>query len=273
MPMTHTAALLAASALTLVLPPPAAAQTNTAPTIPAPGATGTAPAAMDGTRFIQAREPGQYRASELIGGGVYGADGARIGDINDVLVDGRGQVAAVVLGVGGFLGIGEKSVAVPMQALRFEADAPGGGAGPAITVPPLTSNPVAPVAPGAGPAIVPPAGTTGTAETARARRATPDRIVVQLTRQQLEQAPAFRDDARRAAAGAGAGTTGAAPDGAAGNPPSTAVGRAIDRAQGDPIRPDGTPGNPPGTVVGRAIDRALGTDTTGANPGGAGGTR
>ena len=43
-------------------------------------------------------------------------------------------------------------------------------------------------------------------------------------------------------------------DGTPGNPPSTAVGRAIDRAQGDPIRPDGTPGNPPGTAVGRAID-------------------
>lgn len=62
------------------------------------------------------------------------------------------------------------------------------------------------------------------------------------------------------------------PDGTPGNPPSTATGRAVDRAQGEAPRPDGTPGNPPGTAAGRAIDRALGTNTTGANPGGAAST-
>ncbi|WP_207541321.1 PRC-barrel domain-containing protein [Sabulicella rubraurantiaca] len=59
------------------------------------------------------------------------------------------------------------------------------------------------------------------------------------------------------------------PDGAPGNPPSTATGRAVDRAQGEVPRPDGTPGNPPGTAVGRAVDSTLGTNTTGANPSGA----
>ena len=68
--------------------------------------------------------------------------------------------------------------------------------------------------------------------------------------------------AGRAVDGAlGTNTTGANPgagarDGTSGNPPSTAVGRAVDRMQGDTPRPDGTPGNPPGTAVGRA----LGTD-------------
>lgn len=62
------------------------------------------------------------------------------------------------------------------------------------------------------------------------------------------------------------------PDGTPGNPPSTATGRAADRAQGETPRPDGTPGNPPGTAAGRAIDRTLGTNTTGANPGGSAAT-
>jgi hypothetical protein len=62
-------------------------------------------------------------------------------------------------------------------------------------------------------------------------------------------------------------------DGTAGNPPSTATGRAVDRAQGQTPRPDGTPGNPPGTAVGRATDRALGTDNSGANPGRTGTSR
>lgn len=55
-------------------------------------------------------------------------------------------------------------------------------------------------------------------------------------------------------------------DGTPGNPPSTATGRAVDRAQGEAPRPDGTPGNPPGTAAGRAADRVLGTDTSGAGP-------
>jgi protein CpxP len=62
------------------------------------------------------------------------------------------------------------------------------------------------------------------------------------------------------------GTTSARPDGAPGNPPSTAVGRGVDAMQGQPSRPDGTPGNPPGTAAGRALDRATGTNTTGTNP-------
>lgn len=71
----------------------------------------------------------------------------------------------------------------------------------------------------------------------------------------------------------GTNTTGAnpgagRPDGAPGNPPSTAVGRAVDRAQGQMPQPDGTAANPPGTAAGRAADRALGTNSTGANPGG-----
>ncbi|WP_431283655.1 PRC-barrel domain-containing protein [Humitalea sp. 24SJ18S-53] len=51
-------------------------------------------------------------------------------------------------------------------------------------------------------------------------------------------------------------------DGAPGNPPSTAVGRAVDRATGSPTVPDGAPGNPPGTAVGRAVDRATGGPAT-----------
>ena len=43
------------------------------------------------------------------------------------------------------------------------------------------------------------------------------------------------------------------PDGTPGNPPSTAVGRAVDRATGTPTVPDGTPGNPAGTAAGRAV--------------------
>ncbi|MBX9752834.1 MAG: hypothetical protein K5Q68_24810 [Roseococcus sp.] len=66
--------------------------------------------------------------------------------------------------------------------------------------------------------------------------------------------------------GAGMTDRGARPDGTPGNPPSTAVGRAVDRMQGETPRPDGTPGNPAGTAAGRALDRAPGTTIPGATP-------
>jgi hypothetical protein len=61
------------------------------------------------------------------------------------------------------------------------------------------------------------------------------------------------------------GTTaqGNVPDGAPGNPPSTATQRAVDSATGNRTDPDGTGNNPPGTAAGRAIDRATNGATTG----------
>jgi hypothetical protein len=42
----------------------------------------------------------------------------KIGDVDGVLLDKDGHVTAVVVGVGGFLGVGEKDVAVPFSSLR-----------------------------------------------------------------------------------------------------------------------------------------------------------
>jgi sporulation protein YlmC with PRC-barrel domain len=49
---------------------------------------------------------------------VYDPQDNEIGDINDIVLDGEGKVAAVIIGVGGFLGAGEKNVAVPFNALK-----------------------------------------------------------------------------------------------------------------------------------------------------------
>lgn len=45
-----------------------------------------------------------------------------IGDINDVLIGNDGKIAAVIVGVGGFLGMGEKNVALPFDQLTFAKD-------------------------------------------------------------------------------------------------------------------------------------------------------
>nr|WP_295884455.1 PRC-barrel domain-containing protein [uncultured Devosia sp.] len=60
--------------------------------------------------------------TRLIGQPVYssaGDDAEEIGNIDDIVFDENGQIKAVVIGVGGFLGIGEKAVAVDFQQLEF----------------------------------------------------------------------------------------------------------------------------------------------------------
>jgi sporulation protein YlmC with PRC-barrel domain len=59
------------------------------------------------------------RASKLIGADVRNTANEEVGEINEVILDKDGKVAAVVLGVGGFLGMGERQVAVKFKSLRF----------------------------------------------------------------------------------------------------------------------------------------------------------
>ena len=49
---------------------------------------------------------------------VYDQKGKKVGEVTDMLVDKHGEITAVMLSVGGFLGIGEKDVAVPIDAIR-----------------------------------------------------------------------------------------------------------------------------------------------------------
>jgi sporulation protein YlmC with PRC-barrel domain len=122
------AAALAAPVAAQTPNQPATAPSTTAPAAPAPGTSG-------GTvTFITVREPGVWRASDLRDKDVYGPNNERIGEIEDVLVNQSGQVTGVVLEVGGFLGIGEREVAVPLPAVRLGVTVVGAG-GTAGTVP------------------------------------------------------------------------------------------------------------------------------------------
>src|SRR5919199_3127197 len=64
----------------------------------------------------------QVRASKFIGSNVYDKDNNKVGDINDVILDPDGKVAEVIVGIGGFLGIGEKNVALKMSDLKRGQD-------------------------------------------------------------------------------------------------------------------------------------------------------
>jgi sporulation protein YlmC with PRC-barrel domain len=62
-------------------------------------------------------------ASKLIGTRVNNEAGERIGEVNEIVLSKDGKVAAVVIGVGGFLGMGEHEVAVKLESLRLTQDA------------------------------------------------------------------------------------------------------------------------------------------------------
>jgi sporulation protein YlmC with PRC-barrel domain len=66
---------------------------------------------------------GDWRASKVVGLSVYNNNNENIGSINDLLTDKNGSIKAVVIGVGGFLGIGEHLVAIPFDQVKFVDEA------------------------------------------------------------------------------------------------------------------------------------------------------
>ena len=70
-------------------------------------------------QFVTDQAVNQWRGSKLVGLTIYGSDNQPVGDVNEILVDDQGTIVAVVIGVGGLLGIGEKDVAVPFRAIQW----------------------------------------------------------------------------------------------------------------------------------------------------------
>ena len=185
------------------------------------------------------------RGSRLMGIDVYGADNQKIGDVDEVLVDRQGKIHGLVVGVGGFLGIGQKDVAIPFDQVQWMSNqevqassntnqgASGTNTAGGVTVPstatggmatgnqPATTGSTAAGttgSPGAA-GTMGGAGTAGT--TAAGGTATggnndnmPARAMVKMTKADLQNAPEFRysSDTARSNTGTGAGGT---------NPPAT----------------------------------------------------
>jgi sporulation protein YlmC with PRC-barrel domain len=159
------ATLIAASALSLSAmaqdksPTPSTAQNTTAPT----SATG------------------DWRASKLVGLNVYNDQNEKIGDINDVLLDHSGKAAGIVIGVGGFLGMGEHYVMLPFDKVKFVNEPARTASTTSSTRPSTTGGSTAPA-------------TQSTASTTRSNENKwyPDHAVVNATKDQLKSMPQFK---------------------------------------------------------------------------------
>ena len=87
----------------------------------APGASGSARATgMASTKFLTLQKDGEQISSDLVGMSVVNNAGENVGKISNLIIDKDNRVTGAVLSVGGFLGLGAKSVAVPWDALKIE---------------------------------------------------------------------------------------------------------------------------------------------------------
>ena len=85
---------------------------------PAPGAKSPIPKGV----FLRGQQPGQFLMRDrLIGAKVVNKEGQVIGDIEDVIMTSDNLISGVIMGVGGFLGAGEKKVGVRYSALVFSS--------------------------------------------------------------------------------------------------------------------------------------------------------
>ena len=98
--------------------------------IAAKDVTATAEAAMaEGARMVEgyaAVEPASITADQLMGVRVYGPKDEDVGEISELVLDTNGTPTQVIVDVGGFLGMGEKPVAIDMTALQILQATEGG---------------------------------------------------------------------------------------------------------------------------------------------------
>jgi len=159
--------------------------TNPAPAAQAPAAPGNAVQnqTQGGAPFVKQQATDQWRAPKLVGVSVYGPDNKKVGAIDDVLIDHNGAVQTVVIGVGGFLGLGKKDVAVPFKEMQWRTE---GRVVPATNPPPANS-----LASTDKPTAPPPSRVTDPAAT-EASQGYPDKAMLNVTMAQLQAAPDFQ---------------------------------------------------------------------------------
>ena len=121
---TTTAPTAVAPADPAMTAPDATAEAPADPAAPDASTDATTTAAIDKSTLTEI-PAAEVRAEDMIGTTVYGADDANVGEIGDVVLTADGKVDAYIIDVGGFLGVGEKEVAVGSDNLAFMTDKDG----------------------------------------------------------------------------------------------------------------------------------------------------
>lgn len=83
--------------------------------------------ASSGGPFMTEQAGDQIRSDQLIGSDIVNMSEESIGKIDDLLLNQEGRVVGIIVGVGGFLGMGEKHVALAWEAIEITSDEEGSG--------------------------------------------------------------------------------------------------------------------------------------------------
>ena len=131
---------------------------------------------VNDSHFLQAQTADQWAFSKFKGTEILGPDNKKVGDVTDIIFDKHGKIHGLVVGVGGFLGIGEKNVAIDLNAFK-----------------------VVPYSTGMNVVTTPSGATTGTSATINNNAAAaldndPTRVKLQVTwtKDELKAAPDFQ---------------------------------------------------------------------------------
>ena len=177
--------LMISTAISALMVSGALAQADMSPKPPAAKNDAATAVPHDTAKFIAAQGTDQWVFSKFKGTDVLGPDNAHIGNVSDMLFDKNGKILGLIVGVGGFLGIGEKSVAIDMSAFQpVPADTGSSSAG------------------------------GNTAMASRNDDPTMVKLKVSWTKEQLKNAPDFqyyKPPARTTSGAGGSPTTGMAP--------------------------------------------------------------
>jgi sporulation protein YlmC with PRC-barrel domain len=136
-------------------------------TQPKPSSTVGATSTLSPSGWLTREAAGEWRASRMVGLNVYNEENEKIGSIVELIVDRTGKLEAVVVGAGGFLGIGERDVAVPYGQINWVFTPVGRGRSSTGAIP------------------------ADTARSTSDRESYPDHAVLNMTKEQLKTAPAF----------------------------------------------------------------------------------
>jgi len=166
-------AITAALLLCVALPSASTAQTN--PPAPAPAATKAEAAPKLGAPH--------WRSSKLIGVNIYNEQNEKLGDINEIILDASGKVLGYVVGVGGFLGMGEHDILVEPNKIKF-VNEPVRSTSTTTTTTTTTATKTEP-----GMTTRPVSNTTGRAAN---EQWYPDHGVLSATKEQLKALPQFK---------------------------------------------------------------------------------
>lgn len=137
---------------------------------------------MAGTALAQSSK-GEWRASKVVGVNVYNDSNEKLGSIDELIMNKDGKIDKVIIGVGGFLGVGQRDIAVNFDQLKF-TDQP---------VPSTTAS-----ASSTGSSTSPSSTSSSTVGTSTASSRTtadewyPDHAVMSATKDQLKSMPEFK---------------------------------------------------------------------------------